>query len=160
MLRQPWGSERQRVITQTSLWSWSNALHTVWPNPLCVFVHALIGAKRDLCYIHQLFYLGFLKMIDAFSEIMDNNSKGKIYNWRRTRHSGLCLRTDKILRHIHKTNFGTMVGFVICVEIFNLCTLSASPPVNASEISWWITSFTRVLKMENALLNAEKTLQW
>jgi len=34
--------QKSVVITQRSVWSWSNVLHTVWPNPQCVFVHALV----------------------------------------------------------------------------------------------------------------------
>lgn len=161
VLRQPLGSEKQRVIIQTSVWSWSNVLHRVWPNILCVSACTYMSGVlyRDLCYSHQLFYFTFFDIMDAFSEIMDNSSKGKICNWRRNRHLGLCLRTDKILQHIHKTNFGMMMGSVICVEIFRLCTLSASP----SECQWDFMvnhTFTWFLKTENAHLNAEKTPQW
>lgn len=68
---------------------------------LCMHLYERSTIRRDLCYIHQLFYFMFFEMMDAFSEMMDNSSKGKIYNWRRSRCLGLCLRTDKILQHIH-----------------------------------------------------------
>lgn len=99
---------------------------------LCMHLHERSIIQRHLYYINQLFYVMIFEMVDASSVMMDNSSKGKIYNWRRSRHLGLSLRTAKILQHIHKKNLGKMMGFAICVEIFHLCTLSAS----LSECPW------------------------
>lgn len=78
---------------------------------------------RALCYISQLLFLMLFEMRDAFSDTMDNRSERKIYSWRKNMDLGLCLTTQQIW----KMSFGMMIGFAICIDIFNLCTLSASP---------------------------------